>query len=137
MTKNTPGINEVIDRLLEARRPRAAFHAVHFALQEVETSRLKRLLNEVGSCDSEPAGTYRIDPYYLSSALSILQGRPGVTPDEMARLEFQFIRALDHSEHGIPNLERRLVESPQLFMQVLALTFRRTDGGEDPPEWRI
>jgi hypothetical protein len=55
----------------------------------------------------------------------------------MARFEFQFIQALDHSAHGIPNLERRLVESPELFMQVLALTFRRSDGGEDPPEWRI
>jgi hypothetical protein len=55
----------------------------------------------------------------------------------MARLEFLFIQALDHSEHGIPNLERQLVESPRLFVQVLALTFKRNDDGQDPPEWRI
>ena len=55
----------------------------------------------------------------------------------MARLEFLFIRALDHSEHGIPNLERQLVDSPRLFIQVLALTFKRNDGGQDPPEWEI
>jgi len=87
-------------RLLEARRPRAAFQAVHFALKEVETSHLKRLLHEIGTCDFEPAGTYQLDAYYISSALNILQEGSGVTPDEMARLEFQFIRALDHTEHG-------------------------------------
>ena len=133
----SPDLNEAIDRLLEARRPRAAFQAVHAAFENVETSRLKRLLDQVGACDLEPAGTYQLDPYYISSALSILDGRPGVTRDEMARLEFLLIRALDHSEHGIPNLERQLVESPRLFVQVLALTFKRNDDGQDPPEWRI
>jgi hypothetical protein len=137
LRQDAPQINEVIDRLLEAKRPRAAFQAVHFALDEVETSRLKRLLHEVGTCDFEPVGTYQLDAYHISSALSILQGRSGVTPDEMARLEFQFIRALEHSEHGLPNLVGQLVKSPSLFMQVLALTFKRSDGGEDPPEWRL
>ncbi len=133
----SPDLNEAIDRLLEARLPRAAFHAVHMAFDNVETSRLKRLLEQVGTCDAEPAGTYRLDPHYISEALSILDTRPGVTRDEMARLEFLFIRALDYSEHGIPNLERELVESPRLFVQVLALAFERNDAGQDPPEWRI
>jgi addiction module HigA family antidote len=137
MTRESPDINEVIDRLLAARRPRAAFHAVHFALEDVETSRLKRLMQEIGTSEFEPAGTYLLDPYYISCAMTVLQARAGVTRDEMARLEFQFIKALDHSAHGIPNLERQIVESPQLFMQVLALTFKRSDEGEDPPEWRL
>jgi hypothetical protein len=137
MGRDSPDINELIDRLLEARRPRAAFQAVHFTLEEVETSRLKRLLHEVATCDSEAAGTYQVDAYDLSSALEILQGRTGVTRDEMARLEFLFIRALDHTEHGIPNLERQITESPSLFMHALALVFKRSDDGEDPPEWRI
>lgn len=133
----SPDLNEAIDRLLEARRPRAAFQAVHSAVENVETSRLKRLLEQVGTSGLEPAGTYQLDPYYISSALSTLDGRPGVTRDEMARLEFLFIRALDHSEHGIPNLERQVGESPRLFVQVLALTFKRSDDRQDPPEWRI
>jgi addiction module HigA family antidote len=134
MRKNSE-VNEAVDRLLEARRPRAAFLCAHFVLDELETSRLKRLLAEIGTCDFEPAGTYQLDAYYISSALNILQKRTGVTEDEMARLEFMFIRALDHSEHGIPNLERQLAKSPMLYMQVLALTYKRNDDGEDPPEW--
>jgi addiction module HigA family antidote len=133
----SPDLNEAVDRLLEARRPRAAFHTVHMAFDNVETSRLKRLLEHAGTRDAEAAGSYRLDPYYISKALSTLNARSGVTRDEMARLEFLFVRALDRTEHSIPNLERQLVESPQLFVQVLALAFKRSDDGQDPPEWRI
>jgi addiction module HigA family antidote len=133
----SPDLNEAVDRLLEAGRPRAAFHTVHMAFANVETSRLKRLLEHVGTRDLEAAGSYRLDPHYISEAVSALNGRSGVTRDEMARLEFLFIRALDHTEHGIPNLERQLVESPRLFVQVLALAFKRSDDEQDPPEWRI
>lgn len=133
----SPDLNEAVDRLLEAGRPRAAFHAVHMAFENVETSRLKRLLEQAGTRDLEAAGSYRLDPHYISEALSTLNGRPVVTRDEMARLEFLFIRALDRTEHGIPNLERQLVESPRLFVQVLALAFKRSDDSEDPPGRRI
>jgi hypothetical protein len=136
LRKDSPDLNEGIDRLLEARRPRAAFMAVHFAIKEVETSRLQRLLREVGTCDAEPPGTYRLDPHYLSEALNTLQARTGVTEEEMARLEFIFITALEPTDHRIPNLEKQIGKSPSLFVQALALTCRRSDGGEDPAEWK-
>ena len=82
---------------------------------QVETLRLKRLLFAVATVDAEPADWYRLDAYRLSEALDSLQGRTGVSLDEMAQLEFLFITALDHSEHGIPNLERQIAESPTLF----------------------
>lgn len=128
---------ELIDRLLEAKRPRAAFHVAHLDWRQIETSRLKRLLLDVATVDAEPAEWSRVDDYYISEALNSLDGRTGVSPDEMAQLEFLYIEALDHSEHGIPNLERQISESPVLFVQALALAFRRNDGGQDPPEWRI
>lgn len=135
--KDSPDLNEAVDCLLAARRPRAAFVAVQFAIAELETSRLKRLLQEVGTCDAEKAGTYQIDGYHLSEALDILQERVGISEDEMARLEFLFIGAIEHQRHGIPNLEKQLGKSPALFVQVLGLLYRRRDGGEDPPEWRV
>lgn len=128
---------ELIDRLLEARRPRAAFHAVHMNFKDIETSRLKRLLRDVATADAEPAGHYKLDSYYISEALESLDGRADVTSDEMAQLEFLFIDALDHSEHGIPYLEHQLAKSPSLFVQAVALSYKRSDDGEDPPEWRI
>ena len=128
---------EIIDRLLEAKRPRAAFDAVELDWRHVETSRLKRLLFAVATMDGEPAGHYVLEAYRVSEALKSLDGRTGVSSDEMARLELLFVEALDYSEHGLPNLERQIAESPTLFVQVLALVFKRNDDGQDPPEWRI
>ena len=130
-------ITELIDRLLEAERPRAAFCAVRFDWDKVETSRLKRVLMAVVNVSAEPAGDFEIEPYSLSEALNSLDGRPGVTVDEMAQLEFAFIQVLDRSEHGIPNIERRVTESPALFVQALALFSKRDDDGQDPAEWQV
>ena len=130
-------ITELIDRLLEAKRPRAALFAVRFDWDKVETSRLKRVLMAVVNGSGEPAGDFEIEPYSLSEALSSLDGRTGVTVDEMAQLEFAFIEALDRSEHGIPNLERRVAESPALFVKALALFSTRDDDGQDPAEWQV
>ena len=80
---------------------------------------------------------YPLDSYHIAEVLTSLGGRTGVTSDEMAQLEFLYLSALDHSERGIPNLERQISESPALFGQAVALTYKRSDDGEDPPEWRI
>ncbi|MGC6584108.1 HigA family addiction module antitoxin [Paenibacillus sp. Dod16] len=133
----TAELTEMIDNLLKVRRPRAAFHAVHMNFKDIETSRLKRLLRDVVTVDAEPAGQFKLDSYYISESLDSLNGRADVTRDEMAQLEFMFIDALDHSEHGIPNLERQIAESPVLFVQAVALAYKRRDEGEDPTEWKI
>jgi addiction module HigA family antidote len=126
----------VIDRLLEVERPRAAFSVAHLDLKAIETKSLVRLLTEMATCDAEPAEHYRLSPYDISESLKVLDGRSDVSRDDLARLEFMYLTALDHSEHGIPNLERQLSETPALFMQAVGLTYKRKDDGQDPPEWR-
>ena len=128
---------EIIDHLLEAERPRAAFRAVRLDWKQVDTSRLKRLLLAVATVNAEPADWYRPDAYYISKALASLDGRSGVSQEEMAQLEFMYISALDRSKHGIPNLELQIAKSPILFVQALAFIFERNDDRRDPPEWRI
>jgi addiction module HigA family antidote len=136
--RHTPAaLAELVDRLLEARRPRAAFHAVHMDFKEIETSRLKRLLRDIATVDAEPAGHFKLDSYYVSEALNSLDGRAGVSREEMGQIEFLFIHVLGRSTHGIPNLESQIVESPALFVRAVALVHRRSDEGDDPPEWRI
>ncbi len=130
-------LTETIDCLLEVRRPRAAFHAVHMYFKDVETSRLKRLLHDVATVNAEPAGHFKLESYDISEALDLLDGRAGVTSDEMAQLEFLFIDALYLSKHGIPNLEKQIAKSPVLFVQAVALAYKRSDEGQDPPEWTI
>lgn len=135
---HTPSeLNEMIDQLLKAKRPRAAFHAVHMSFNEIEPARLKRLLLDVATVDEEPPDHFLPNRYCISEALSAIDGRPGISPDEMAQLEFLFIGALDDSDHGIPNLESQIASSPVKFVQALALAYKRSDNSEDPPEWRI
>ncbi|MEO8276648.1 MAG: helix-turn-helix domain-containing protein [Thermoanaerobaculia bacterium] len=130
-------LNEMVDRLLNVQRPRAAFHAAHMDYERLETSRLKRLLTDVATIGTEASGAYRLDGHDLSEALDALDGRSGVSIDEMAQIEFRFASALEGSKHGIPNIERQIGESPLLYMQIMALIWKRKDDGQDPPEWRI
>jgi len=131
------GTNDLVDRFLAAGRPRAAFRLVEWRLKKVKTSRLKRLLLALATTSTEPYDTPVPDGSGVSEAMDALGTRAGVTTDEMAWLEFAFIKALEHSAHGIPNLERQIEESPILFVQVLALPHKRSDEGQDPANWRI
>lgn len=129
-------MNEAVDRLIAAQRPLEAFHCVHLDWEKVETGRLKDLLRAVaGAPKAEPA--FRLSQHDIGEAFKSLDGRADVSKDELASLEFRFLQALDHSEYGIPNLERQIAESPALFIQAVALAFRRKDGGKDPDEISI
>ena len=73
--------------------------------------------------------------------ISPMPSRPSVdapaSPRPKWRISVLYLRALDHTEHGIPNLERQIAQSPLLFVQALAITFKRSDDGQDPAEWTI
>ena len=101
--------SEVIDRLMEAGRPWEGFSAVQFDWDKVETSRLKRLLAALVEAAPPPGRQFQVDSWNLSRALDSLDGRPGVTVDEMAQLEFAFIDTLDHSEHSEYRMQGRRV----------------------------
>jgi len=130
-------LTEIVNRLLDIQRPRAAFYAVHMDVKDIESSCLKRLLREIATVNKEPADHFKLDSYYISEALDSLDGRAGVTRDEMSQLEFLFIEALDNSKHGIPNLENQIAQLPALFVQAVALVYKRSDDRKDPPEWII
>lgn len=129
-------LNELVDRLLAVKRPRVAFQVVHMDTERLETGRLKRLLLALPN-GSEAEGNFRIDSYHLGEALEALDQRAGVTREEMAQLEFLYLKALDRSEHGIPNLEAQVAASPVMFVQAVAHAYKRSDGREDPSEFRI
>ena len=126
-----------VDELLNQDRPRAAFHAAHLDWKLLDSPRLIRLLTEVAINGAEPSGYYRVDAHYVSKALETLEQRGDTSQEDLARLEFLFVEGLEHSKHGIRNLEAQLAETPALFMEALARAFKRNDGGDDPVEWRM
>ena len=72
--------------------------------------------------------------YDISEAFDELDKRTGVTVEEKAQLEYAHFMLLDRSEHGIPNLEKQIAMSPELYALMI---FKRADGGEDPPGSRF
>ena len=120
-------LNELVDRLLEVGRPLEAFNAVDWSWKRVETSRLTRLLRALASV--EPYG--HIDQYSLSSAFDALDERPDVTTAEKASLEFTYITGLTGSEHGIPNLELLISNTPPVFMELIEAVYGETPYEDD------
>jgi len=130
-------VNRVVDELLNVERPRAAFFTVEMDFELVQSQRLVRLLVECGTVGAEPTGHYQMAPHDISEAFQLLAKRGDVPEEELARLEFLYIKALDHTEHGLKTLEEQLGRSPELFVQALTWLYKRKDGGQDPPELRL
>lgn len=86
---------------------------------------------------AELEANVQINAGAISDALDALQASGAASLAELAQIEYLFINALTHSRHGIPNLEKRIEESPADFVQLVSLLYRRDDGDEDPPELRL
>ena len=130
-------ITMLVDRLLEAERPRAAFSAVCVDFKKIDTERLIKMLRAVAASVTEPAEQLQLSPYEISEAFKSLQERSTIARDELAQLEFMYFSALDHSDYGIPTLEAALADDPNLFMYLVALVYRRKDDEQDPSELSI
>ncbi|MCZ0935066.1 MAG: HigA family addiction module antitoxin [Gemmatimonadetes bacterium] len=127
----------LIDRLVQAKRPRSAFWVAKRDWSLVETSRLRRLLYEIATEQPGPTDQYRVDAYDIAEALKALDERAGVNREDLAMLEFMYLKALDHRDYDFPNLENQVAASPELYFRALTLAFRRRHRGQDPPDWRI
>lgn len=128
----------VVDELLKVNRPCAAFISTQYIIDQLDTKRLKDLLYKIATNNGEESTYFlRVDCYYISQALDILEERNDTSSDDLAKLEFLFISILDRTDHGIRNLEIKLSNDPNLFMEALIFAYKRSENGEDPPEWTL
>jgi addiction module HigA family antidote len=134
--------NEAVERLLKAKRPRAAFHAVHFCLKDLRPAVLYQLMIEIANGGSEPSGHYTLEPYYIDQAFALLDKSDEFSSEQMAQLEFPYIEALARKwgasePRGVPHLEAYVEKHPELFVQAVAWAYKRGDDGQDPPELQL
>lgn len=127
-----------VSSLVSAGRPRAAFQFAQYDLKALPPRDVFDLLMAVATRSIEQPKTYMLDRYHLREAFKILNLSAQMTTDEMAGLEFQYIEIFDDEDEIRPtNLERRIAEQPELFVQGIVFAFRRDDDGKDPPELRL
>ena len=120
--------DEMVDRLLVVGRPIAVTCAADMQWHEIGTSRLKRVLQAVATQADDPKEL--VDPRVISDGMASLSERADVTRDELAVLELLLAMALEQSEYGIPNLEERISESPEMFVQLLGIAYKQDDEAE-------
>lgn len=131
-------LNFILDQLLHVNRPRAAFQLAYLKPDLIDSAYLIKLLHEIATNTSEPKGQYQAPPYAIEKAFESLNKRNDVDRIQLIELEYQYIQVLTPtSKYGIPNLSKEIAQSPLLFMQMVALCFKRDDSGADPDEWQL
>jgi addiction module HigA family antidote len=133
-TSSQEEIQFAVDRLLEAGRPRAAFHLVHCDMEKIQPKQLFRLMRMIATNNVESSGMYKLEQYSARSAFKELNKSGEIAIEDMAELEFLYIDVLAYDDGGIPNLEQQIEIHPDLYAQLVALVYERDDGGEDPIE---
>lgn len=134
--------NEAVERLLKAKRPRAAFSCVKYHPEKLDVQVLFRVLSEMAQGGNDEPSQYMLEHYHVEKAFEPLNSSPALTLDQKAGLEFAYLDALARpwsrrDSYGIPNLERYVEAHPELFVQAIAWTFKRKDGVTDPAEFQI
>jgi addiction module HigA family antidote len=134
--------SEIVERLLKAKRPRAAFWCVRFDPGKLDPQLLCRLMSAVAAGSDEQPNQYVLEQYHVKRAFARLNETQVVSLDQMAALEFAYIEALSRpwdksNNYGIPNLERYIELHPELFVQAIAWAFKRSDKTIDPPEFKV
>lgn len=125
-----------IDALLAVKRPRAAFHAIHFQMDEIPPKQLFRLMKSK-SASEDASGSYQLKRHQLRTAFDLLNKSGEIASEDLAGLEFQYIDIFDDENGGLPNLEKQIERNPELYVQAVAFAYKRDDGAEDPPHFRL
>ena len=134
--------NEAVERLLTAKRPRAAFSCVKLQPAKLDVQVLFRLLSEMAQGGNDQPGQYMLEHYHVEEAFKHLNSSSALTLDQKAGLEFTYIEVLAHpwdrrDSYGIPNLQRYVEAHPELFVQAIIWRYKRRDGAADPAEFQV
>ncbi len=136
-------MNEGVERLLKAERPRAAFAVIRLEPEKLDPQVLFRLLSAMAKGGNDKTGTYQLDHWSVEQAFKHLNTSPVLTRDQKAGLEFAYFEVLAQpwddraDKYGIPNLERYIEVHPEVFLQAITWAYKRKDGGSDPIEFQV
>lgn len=119
--------------LLNAQRPRAAFQYAHYSLEQLDDDILLKILEAAVQPGNDNSGDYLLDPYWIKESLKRLGNAAGIDRSRLAALEWHFAGAFKYDDDfSVPNLTREIEANPTLFVDLIAMLYRRDDNGEDP-----
>jgi len=124
-----------VDKFVEYDRPLAAINCLstmcHFK-QPINTDQCIRALNAALST-SEPSSN--MDKYNIIELIKFLQLEPSIDQEELLKIEFAYVRLLDHHNGASPLfLERKLANSPEFFCEVIHQLIYKSNKKNQPPK---
>lgn len=135
-------IAKAVDRLMKARRPRAAFALVKYHPEKLPVRTLFQLLTVMAQDGDDKAGEYLLEHYHVERAFECINETSELSLEQKAGLEFAYLDVLDrawgrHAKSAIPNLERYIEDHPEVLVQAIVWTYKRKDRAEEPPEFKV
>jgi addiction module HigA family antidote len=134
-------VQEAVERLALAGRPRAAFSVSQHHVDRLEPVTLYNLMSQIARSQEQEPGGHQLEQHWLVAAFEKLDAATELTVEQKAFLEFAYIDALwvmrgERDTHHVPNLEKYIEEHPEFYVQALVWAFKRRDGDVDPDELR-
>lgn len=134
---------EAVHRLIQAKRPRAAFACIKYHPEKIDVELLYDLLQEIATGGGKDnTGQYLLDDYHIEQAFNCINTSSQFTLEQKATLEFAYLGILapygdTEDKAGIPSLERYIEAHPELFVQAIVWTYKRKDGQTDPEIYQL
>jgi hypothetical protein len=133
------------ERLLGVQRPWAALCALRLAYETAPTTLLLRILKELLTT-KEKIGDGQSLQFLVGEAFDRIADDPAIADNDVISVEFGYSKLFTHRPNKKRRIYRALAADPDLFIQLLQMVFRRTDGtieDETPPgaanelAWRV
>ena len=133
------GLEVAVDELIRHGRPHAALRCLHTMLaaaSSLDTGLAVRAL--LSALEAAEPRTHWVGAHEIVAIIKFLQSDSGSNPEELSRLEWEYLALLGPHSGARPRLlEQRLANEPKFFCEAIRLVFRSTkdeDSSGEPGE---
>jgi hypothetical protein len=123
-------ISWAIEKLLAANRGRETVHLAGHHPEGLTSALLVRILDGALRSKAPATGDHNegtMFQFYVEQIFEKLDAAGDVTEEEIARLEWSYLNVLQRSKRPPKTLHKALATSPEFFVEVLSVIYRRRD----------
>ncbi|MGQ2965943.1 hypothetical protein, partial [Methylophilus sp.] len=132
VTGSKEDLDTAIQKFLNYGKAYQVIYSLYNRTPEVETQKILQILGTaISEINSNPKLLNHMFSYYLEKILSNLRLRPELKLEDLAKIEFAYINALDHDIKDL-SIHRYIAENPNFYMELISNVF--VADGEEPPE---
>ena len=124
----------VTKQLLKYGRAHGAVKLAGHASKHVSDELLVKVLEEAARSDRKEADEPAMFQYYIEQIFERLDKSRTIDPDRVARLEWTYLKVLEHSNRPPVTLHKQLASRPAFFVEVLSTIYRASNEGPDQQE---